>query len=103
MSTLILNEPAQIAIDDFQALEQRVLRTIELLQAERKLRAAAEEHASSLEDRLDQQAREFEQRSGQQASLLADEQAQLTLLHRERDSVRQRVERMLKQLDEIAG
>lgn len=104
MSTLTLNEPVQtIAIDDFQALEQRVLRTVELLKEERELRAAAEQHAISLERRLEHQARELEQTTGEQASLLSDAQAQLVQLHQERDTVRQRVERLLKQLDEVAG
>lgn len=61
--------------DYFQALEQRVLRTIETLKEEREHRASLEARAGQLEE-------------------------ELTELKKERDEVRQRVERLLKQLDE---
>ena len=42
MSTLALGEPElPMAAADFEALERRVIRTVELLKSERELRAAA--------------------------------------------------------------
>jgi hypothetical protein len=92
MSTLAFQEAGQqvVTSEDFNALEQRVLRAVELLRAERTARAAAEQKASELEQLMEVQAAELEQAH-----------AQLKAYEGERDHVRQRVERMLKQLDEI--
>jgi chromosome segregation ATPase len=92
MSTLAFQEAGQQAVtsEDFSALEQRVLRAVELLRTERAARAAAEQKASELEQLMEVQASE-----------LADAHAQIKSYEGERDHVRQRVERMLKQLDEI--
>lgn len=77
MSALAENPPElPVAENDyFQALEERVLRAVELLKNERELRASADAQVSRLE-------------------------RELTGLRGERDAVRQRVERLLKQLDE---
>ena len=93
MSTLMLDE-AEIAatVDDFSALEQRVLRAVELVKNERSAREQAEQHATQLQSTLDAQS-----------AVLAQTQEQVRNLERERDQVRERVERMLKQLDEIAS
>ena len=93
MSTLALQDAQlPIAADDFNALEQRVLRTVELLKAERQARAAAEQNGATLQQLLDEQSTE-----------LSRTQDQVRTLEKERDHVRQRVERLFKQLDEIAG
>jgi septal ring factor EnvC (AmiA/AmiB activator) len=81
-----------LAADDFAALEERVLRTVRLLKAEREARALAEENAATLQQLLDEQGTQ-----------LSEAQEQLATLERERDNVRGRVERLLKQLDEIAS
>lgn len=92
MATLEVGEPElPMAMDDFQALEQRVLRTVQLLKSEREQRAAAEERALAAEQRA-------EERTAGLASL----EAELTNLRRERDGVRTRVERLLIQLDDLA-
>ena len=54
MSTLA-EHPSEMtmAADDFQALEERVLRTVELLKGERELRFSVEQHASRLTTRVD--------------------------------------------------
>lgn len=93
MSTLTLDE-AEVAatVDDFSALEQRVLRAVELVKTERAAREQSEQHAVQLQSTLDAQA-----------ALLAQTQEQVRNLERERDQVRQRVEKMLQQLDEIAS
>lgn len=92
MSSLALQEADQqvVTSEEFNALEQRVLRAVELLRTERTARAAAEQKASELEQLMEVQAAE-----------LAEAQAHLKAHEGERDHVRQRVERMLKQLDEI--
>jgi chromosome segregation ATPase len=91
MATLA-EHPPEIAMpgDDFQALEERVLRTVELLKGERELRISVEQHASRLSTRVEEQA-----------AHVAQLEEQLAGLQRERESVRQRVERLLKQIDEI--
>jgi len=40
---------ATISVDEFQALEQKVLQTVELIKKERELRAAAELRAHQME------------------------------------------------------
>ncbi len=92
MSTLAFQEAGQqvVTSEEFNALEQRVLRAVELLRTERTARAAAEQKVAELEQLMEVQASE-----------LAEMQAHLKTYESERDHVRQRVERMLKQLDEI--
>ena len=77
--------------DDFGALEQRVMRMVELVRTERRERAKAEETAATLQQLLDEQ--------GAHLQRAEDE---LKTLSRERDQVRGRVERLLKQLDDLA-
>lgn len=81
-----------LAADDFSALEQRVLRTVELLKVEREARTAAEQRVASLEHKLHQQTEQN-----------ASDAAQIETLEQERETVRTRVERLLKHLDEITG
>lgn len=92
MSTLAENPPEMpMAVnDDFQALEERVLRTVELLKSERERRASVEQHSTQLSLRLEEQSA--------QIARLEDE---LAGMQKERDTVRQRIERLLKQLDEV--
>jgi 1,2-phenylacetyl-CoA epoxidase catalytic subunit len=93
MSTLALNEAElPIAADDFNALEHRVLRTVELLKSEREARATAEQNANTLQQLLDEES-----------AHLAKAQDQIKAFEQERETVRQRVERLLKQLDEISA
>ena len=81
-----------LAADDFNALELRVLRTVELLKVEREARAAAEQRIASLEHKVQQL---IEQNSGAAN--------RIETLEQERETVRTRVERLLKHLDEITG
>jgi chromosome segregation ATPase len=92
MSTL--SNSAPITTDEFQALEQKVLRAVEIVKREREARAAAEAEVAALRAQL-----EAEQAS--QAEALSAAQAQLSTLNQERDAVRQRVEKMLQQMDEL--
>ncbi len=80
-----------IAMDGFSALEQKIVRTVELLKSEREARAAAERELSQLRKRVEEDqnsAREIE--------------AELKALRLERDAVRGRVEKLMKQLDALA-
>jgi hypothetical protein len=85
-------EPGTLAlsVDEFSALEERILRAVNLVKRERLARAAAEERATQ----ADAQLRE-------QAPLVENLQKELSALRAERDHVRQRVERLLTQLDAI--
>ena len=84
------SQPAGITADEFQAVEQKVLRAVEIVRREREARAAAEAETASLREQLDALTN---------ASNTA--QNQLTTLHQERETVRLRVEKMLQQMDEL--
>lgn len=119
MSTLAVEETQiPLAADDFNALEQRVLRMVELVKSERAGRAAAEARAQSLEASVksledsglnaEQRVVSLEERlqqANQKIAQLTEEGAhsatQLDSLEKERETVRGRVEKLLKQLDEI--
>ncbi len=81
-----------LATDDFSALEQRVLQTVELLKAERAARAAAEQRVAALEFKVQQLTQHNENTT-----------AQVDALEQDREAVRTRVERLLKQLDDSTG
>jgi septal ring factor EnvC (AmiA/AmiB activator) len=92
MSTLSLEDAALSAVvDDFTALEQRVVRAVELVKTERAARTQAEQAATRLQSEIRSQTAQLEQT-----------QEQMRALERDRENVRQRVERLLKQLDEIS-
>lgn len=92
MSALTLHEAElPITVDDFSALEERVVRAIELVKRERAARTEAEQNVARLESLLNAQS-----------GLMEQAKEQLKTLEREREHVRQRVERLLKQIDEIA-
>jgi chromosome segregation ATPase len=79
-----------ISADEFQALEQKVLRAVEIVKREREARAALEAEVVSLREEL--------------ASYKSNSRAietELTTLNKERDAVRLRVEKMLHQIDEL--
>ncbi len=81
----------QVPADDFQALEEKIYRTIEMYKAARQAQATAERDAQRLrqqvEDREDELVR------------LRREAVQLK---KEREEIRGRVERMLQQIESIA-
>ena len=79
-----------ISVDEFQALEQKVLRAVEVVKREREVRAAAEAEVASLRAQL-----------AEQQSLSTMVESELTTLTKERESVRLRVEKMLQQMDEL--
>lgn len=79
-----------VSVDEFQALEQRVQRAVELIKTEREARAAAESEVKSLREQLE--------KSAAHASTL---QVELAGLRQEREAVKGRVDAMLKQMDEL--
>jgi hypothetical protein len=92
MSTLAFQATeATVDADDFAALEQRILRAVDLLKAERSARIAAEDLVAELQQRLDAQSAESQEVA-----------SQIEAYKSERDLVRTRVERLLRQLDELA-
>jgi hypothetical protein len=88
MSTSTLS--SSISADEFQALEQKVLRAVEIVKREREARAAAEAEVASLREQL----------AAFESNTRAVE-AELNTLNKERDAVRLRVEKMLQQMDEL--
>ena len=79
-----------LSVDDFSALEERILRAVNLVKRERLARAEAEERAARAEAQL-----------LEQSPLVDQLQKDVTALRGERDHVRQRVERLLAQLDAL--
>ncbi len=85
-------EPAALAFsaDEFAAIEERVLRAVEVLKRERQARAAAEERAAQAESQLHEHGAQHERLEREVKQLRA-----------ERDHVRERVDKLLKQLDAL--
>ncbi len=92
-------EPAALAVsaDDFAALEERIHRAVELVKRERQARAGAEARSAELEARVTQAEAQVQA----QSPMVEQLQNELNALRAERDQVRQRVERLLKQLDTL--
>jgi hypothetical protein len=76
-----------LSFDEFQALEQKVLRAVEVVKRERAARAQAEAEVASLRTQLEAQ------------TALSEEQ--MSAANKERETVRQRVEGMLRQMDDL--
>ena len=92
MSVKAVEELSQIPTDDFQTLEEKIYRTIELLKAAREAKTAAERTAARLREQL-------QDRDEQLESLRTD----VVSLRREREEVRTRIEKMLKQIDALTS
>jgi chromosome segregation ATPase len=97
-----------VSVDEFQALEQKVLRAVEIVKREREARAAAEAEVTSLREQLTAQAEraknelEAVESRAQAAEREKDvAESQIAALNQDRDTVRQRVEKMLHQMDEL--
>ena len=76
---------------DFQSLEEKVLRTIELLKVAREAKATAERAATRLREQLNERDEEVDSM-----------RSELVALRREREEVRTRVEKMLGQIESLA-
>jgi len=80
----------QVPADDFQALEEKVYRTIDLYKSAREARATAERDAKRLREQLEEREEEVE-------SL----RREMVALRKEREEIRARVEKMLAQIDDM--
>jgi hypothetical protein len=83
-----------VSVDEFQALEQKVLRAVEIVKREREARAAAEAEVALLREQLAAQA-------GSAATEVQAAESQIAALNQERETVRLRVEKMLQQMDDL--
>jgi chromosome segregation ATPase len=77
---------------DFKSLEEKILRTIELLKSAREAKAAAERDASRLRQQLNEREEELD-------TMRKD----LVPLRREREEIRTRVEKMLDQIESLSA
>ena len=77
---------------DFKSLEQKILRTIELLKSAREAKASAERDAARVRERMSEREEEFE-----------NLRRELVLLRKEREEVRTRVEKMLGQIEALTA
>jgi septation ring formation regulator EzrA len=82
----------EVSSDDFHSLEEKIYRTIELLKAARVAKAAAERDSSRLREQLELREEEIESLRGEMIGL-----------RKEREEVRGRVEKMLRQIDELTA
>jgi hypothetical protein len=81
----------QVPADDFQALEDKIYRTIEMYKEARQAQAAAERETLRVRGQLEER--------GEQLETLRREAVQL---RKEREEIRGRVEKMLEQIESIA-
>lgn len=91
------NGSGTISVDEFQALEAKVLQAVEMIRREREARHvvesernAAQAEVAALQERI---------RSIEEANSTA--QTELQSFHHERETLRGRVERLLAQMDEL--
>lgn len=82
---------AQVPADDFQALEAKVYRTIELYKSAGEARTAAERDAQRLRQQLEEREEEVE-----------GLRKEMVRLRKEREEIRGRVEKMLTQIEALA-
>jgi uncharacterized protein (DUF3084 family) len=105
---------ATISVDEFQALEQKVLQTVELIKRERETRTLAEAARSAAEAEVAAAHSELVTAKAegaaaqkelaalkQELAAAVDAQAEVQNLHREREAVRLRVEKMLASIEEV--
>jgi chromosome segregation ATPase len=92
---MALNAMEQVAdkvpADDFQALEEKIYRTIEMYKAARQAQTAAERDVQRLRQQLEERDQEL-------LTLRRDS----VQLKKEREVIRGRVEKMLEQIESIA-
>jgi chromosome segregation ATPase len=86
-----------LSMDEFSALEERIVRAVSLVRRERQARTAAEERANELEAKLNKPNQELARIEEE----LKQKTEEIATLNAERDQLRQRVERILTQLDSL--
>ena len=88
MSTAV--SPVAVSVDEFQALEEKVLRAVEIVRHEREARSVAEAETVRVREQL-----------AEQTAFAEMAMASLKTLEDERTVIRERVEKMLTQMDEL--
>jgi uncharacterized coiled-coil DUF342 family protein len=78
--------------NDFQSLETKIYKTIELLKSARDGKAAAERDVKRVREQLELREEEIDSLKGE-----------VVALRKEREEVRTRVEKMLKQIDALTA
>jgi predicted nucleic acid-binding Zn-ribbon protein len=81
---------AEVPAEDFQALEEKVYRTIELYNAAKDARATAERDVQRLREQLEEREEENETM-----------RRELMQLRKDREDIRSRVEKMLSQMESV--
>ncbi len=81
---------AEVPADDFQALEDKVYRTIEMYKAAREAKVSAEREVQRVRQQLKERDEEIEN--------LRREAVQL---RKDREEVRHRVEKIMRQIDAV--
>lgn len=81
----------QVPADDFQALEEKIYRTIEMYKSARQAQAAADRDAQRLRQQLEDREEE-----------LVRLRRETVQLKKEREEIRGRVEKMLAQIESLA-
>ena len=81
----------QVPADDFQALEDKIYRTIEMYKAARQAQAVAERDTQRLRQQMEDREEE-----------LVRLRREAVQLKKEREEIRGRVEKMLQQIESIA-
>jgi septal ring factor EnvC (AmiA/AmiB activator) len=81
----------QVPADDFQALEEKVYRTIEMFKSAREARSAAERDVKRLRQQLEDREEEIETL-----------RRETVRFRKEREEIRGRVEKMLAQIESMA-
>lgn len=92
MSVRALEKPEEVSASEFQSLEEKIYKTIELLKGAREAKAHAERDVKRLREQLHDRDDEFEQMK-----------SQLVTLRKEREEVRSRVEKMLERIDTLTA
>jgi chromosome segregation ATPase len=82
----------EISADEFHSLEEKIYKTIELLKSAREGKSAAERDVTRMREQLELREEEID-------SL----KTEVIALRKEREEVRTRVEKMLKQIDELTA
>lgn len=93
-----------LSADEFSALEERILRAVNLVKREKLARTAAEERASAAEERAsaaEERASAAESKLADQAESAGQLNREIESLRAEREAVRQRVEKLVTQLDAL--
>ena len=91
MSVKLEEVSAQVPADDFQALEEKVYRTIELYKSAREAKMVIERDVKRLRQQLEEREDEFETM-----------RKEMVRLRKEREEIRARVEKMLQQIETLA-